>query len=105
MPALNPARLAAQQARSTETSNRLLAAAEALFAEQSFDDTSVAEIAERAGVTTGAFYARFRDKEALLEVLEEQLYAALGGEIQRLSLPHRTTGLSIEEILDDHHGR
>ena len=51
-----------QQARSQETLNRLLDAAEQLVAEKGFDDTPVAEVARRAGSSVGAFYSRFREK-------------------------------------------
>ena len=98
-----PARRETQQARSEETSRRLLAAAETLLEEKSFDDTSVQDIALRAGVTTGAFYARFRDKEAVLQVLEEQLHAAMERVADQQSMPERWTGRAIEEMLRQHH--
>ena len=62
-----------RQARSIETYNRLLDAAEEILLTASFDDTPIAAIAARANVTIGAFYARFRDKEALLRRLEERM--------------------------------
>ena len=58
-----------QQARSQETLERLLDAAETLVAEKGFDDTPVAEVARRAGSSVGAFYTRFPDKDALLHAL------------------------------------
>jgi len=48
----------------------LIAAATALFVSQGFRATTVDEVAEAAGVTTGAVYSNFSGKEALL-------YAAL----------------------------
>ena len=62
-----------RQARSVETLNRLLDAAEAVMEQKSFDDATIEEIVSRAGVTTGAFYARFRNKEALFRHLEDRL--------------------------------
>src|SRR5689334_819532 len=44
----------------------LLDAAEALFAERGYWGVSIDEIAERAGVTKGAVYSNFSNKEALL---------------------------------------
>lgn len=61
-----------RQLRSQETIERLLDAAEAAIADKGFDDISVAEIARRAGFSVGAFYARFRDKEALFHCLQER---------------------------------
>ncbi len=61
-----------QQARSQQTLDRLLDAAEALVSEKGFDDAPVAEIARRAGSSVGAFYSRFPDKDSLLGALNER---------------------------------
>lgn len=45
---------------------RLLAAAIEVFAERGYDRAGVAEIARRAGVTTGAIYSRYAGKAQLL---------------------------------------
>ena len=63
------------QGRSVASLERMLSAAEEVLRTKSFDQAAVAEIAARAGVTVGAFYARFSDKEALLLHLEERVYA------------------------------
>ena len=52
--------------RSQEVTERLLDAAVDVFAESGFEAARVAEIARRAGLTTGAIYARWRGKRALL---------------------------------------
>jgi AcrR family transcriptional regulator len=53
------------------TSDRLLDAAAEVFCERGYDGTTVAEVARRAGLTTGAIYANFRDKaELLLKTIE-----------------------------------
>jgi AcrR family transcriptional regulator len=64
---------APRQARSRESYRRMLDAAEAVMEEKSFDEATVGEIVERAGLTVGAFYARFEDKNALLACLEDRL--------------------------------
>ncbi|MBW2273244.1 MAG: TetR/AcrR family transcriptional regulator [Deltaproteobacteria bacterium] len=61
-----------QQTRSQETLERLLDAAEALIAEKGFEDTPVAEVARRAGSSVGAFYSRFKDKDALFHALYDR---------------------------------
>jgi AcrR family transcriptional regulator len=63
-----------RQARSQQTLERLLDSAEALIGEKGFADAPVAEIARRAGFSVGAFYSRFRDKEALLHCLQGRLF-------------------------------
>ncbi len=55
-----------KQARSIKTEQMLLDAFEKLLKEKSFFDLSVSEIATEAGVTTGAIYRRFKDKQDLL---------------------------------------
>ncbi|EYT79587.1 TetR family transcriptional regulator [Streptomyces sp. Tu 6176] len=47
----------------------LLASALALFTEKGFHATSVSDIVERAGLTRGAFYSNYRDKEELFLAL------------------------------------
>ena len=61
-----------RQARSHLTLGRILDAAEVLLREKRWEDASVAEIARRAGSSVGAFYSRFRDKDALLSALHER---------------------------------
>jgi TetR/AcrR family transcriptional repressor of uid operon len=51
---------------SDATANRLIVAASQVFAEKGYDGAGVAEIARRAGLTTGAIYSRFRGKAELL---------------------------------------
>ncbi len=45
---------------------RLVEAAVALFAERGFEDTTVAAIAERAGLTKRTFFRYFTDKREVL---------------------------------------
>lgn len=88
-----------RQARSQETLERLLDAAEQLVAEKGFDDATIAELVRRAGSSVGAFYARFRDKEGLLYALYERyLEQALATADSALD-PRRWEGASIPSIV------
>lgn len=49
-----------------DTARRLVDAAAEVFAEKGYDGAGVAEIARRAGLTTGAIYSRFSGKAELL---------------------------------------
>jgi TetR/AcrR family transcriptional regulator, repressor for uid operon len=49
-----------------DTAQRLVSAAAEVFAEKGYDGAAVAEIARRAGLTTGAIYSRFSGKAELL---------------------------------------
>lgn len=60
------------------TRSRLLDAAAEVFCERGYDGTTVAEVARRAGLTTGAIYANFRDKaELLLKTIERSSQRAV----------------------------
>ena len=54
-------------------SERLVVAAVDLFTEQGYDATTVAQIAERAGVTKSTFFRHFSDKRELLVAGQETL--------------------------------
>ncbi len=59
----------AVQKRTLETRARLIAAAEGVIAAVGYEALRVEEVVLRAGVAKGTFFAHFRDKEALLELL------------------------------------
>ena len=55
--------------RRPQTTARLLEAAQETFAERGFYGSSIEVISERAGLTRGAFYSNFRNKEELFFAL------------------------------------
>jgi TetR/AcrR family acrAB operon transcriptional repressor len=57
---------------SSERRSRLLEAASGLFARWGFDKTSVEEIAADAGISKGAVYLEFPDKDSLLKAVVHQ---------------------------------
>jgi AcrR family transcriptional regulator len=64
------------------TREQLLKAALDVFSEQGYAAASVDEIAARAGVTKGAVYYWFRDKEDLAADLQRSLWAEIAREAQ-----------------------
>jgi TetR/AcrR family transcriptional regulator, mexJK operon transcriptional repressor len=76
---------------------RILEAAEGLFAENAYGDISLRQLIGAAGISTTAFYARFDSKEAVLDRLTEQLFRGL-------QLEAATTLRSVRN-LDDGIGR
>jgi AcrR family transcriptional regulator len=52
---------------------RLIVAALELFTEKGYDDTTVAQIAERAGLTRSTFHRHFADKREMLAAGQETL--------------------------------
>jgi AcrR family transcriptional regulator len=87
-----------QQARSQQTLERLLDSAEALLADKGFDEVTVADIAARAGLSVGAIYARFRDKEGILHRLQDRFVAEAHLTAEATLDPERWAGASSEEI-------
>ena len=83
--------LAPQQARSRESLRKLLKAAAEVLGQHGVEGTTIPRIAQHAGLTPGAVYRRFPDKDALLEtvilgILErqgERLRVALTPEMAR----------------------
>ncbi len=75
--------------------DRLLEAATEVFAEKGYGGAGVAEIARRAGVTTGAIYSRYRGKD---ELLAAAIAAATSNEFDALFSDHRFEG-RMEDIL------
>jgi AcrR family transcriptional regulator len=58
--------------RGAATRERLLVAANALFAEHGYEGTSIGDVAREAGVGVGTVYHHFSDKRALLLTLLER---------------------------------
>jgi AcrR family transcriptional regulator len=69
--------------------DKILAAAERVFGERGYGDTSLRELMAAAECSTTAFYARFPSKEAVLETLVrellEDLYEAAAQALPRTS--------------------
>jgi AcrR family transcriptional regulator len=61
--------LPVKQERGSRTRDKLLKAGQRLITKRDFDTMPVAEIAQAAGCSVGAFYQRFRDKEAFFGAL------------------------------------
>jgi AcrR family transcriptional regulator len=66
-----PGRLSAEDA--ARVSDRLLDAALELFNERSFADTTMEQIARRAGASTKTLYARYSDKAAVVEAVVNRI--------------------------------
>ncbi|HEX4002116.1 MAG TPA: TetR/AcrR family transcriptional regulator [Candidatus Acidoferrales bacterium] len=67
--------LSTQEARTAATRQRLLAAAETVFARDGFEAARLEDIAALAGYTRGAFYAHFEGKEDIFFALLERWVA------------------------------
>lgn len=100
--------LPAKQARSEETSRNIVEALENLLQHKAFEQITMAELAARAGITPGAIYRRFKNKDALLPHVFERYRTELNRWMGRVtpeklaaagSLEHALCAL-VEETLD-----
>ena len=90
-----------RQPRSRETEERILRAFGELLTDARFEDVSVQQVAGRAGVSVGGFYARFASKDDLL------LHAMYAGYVrdavadaERVLAPARWEGAGIAPIAE-----
>ena len=82
-----------------ERRNEILDAADMLFADKGFDNTSTSDILEKVGIARGTLYYHFKSKEDILDALikrcQEQIINA-AGEIaadKGIPVPRRITGV------------
>jgi AcrR family transcriptional regulator len=90
-----------QQVRSRATLDRILDSAEQVLTEKSFGEATLAEIMDRAGVTVGAFYRRFPDKDALLHHLDERFFSELHRRAEEVLNAERWEGAGARQIIDE----
>ncbi len=89
-----------KQARSLATLHRILDAAEALIEEKGPAEVSIPEIVHRARSSVGGFYARFRDKDALLRALEERFLAEMDARVEALADEGRWAEAPLRAIVE-----
>ena len=90
-----------EQARSARTAGRILDSAQQLLDKNDFDDLSVPQIVANAGCSVGAFYGRFRDKEGLLEALDERYVEVFAEQIERTWEKAGQKKAPLDEIVHD----
>jgi AcrR family transcriptional regulator len=85
-----------QQKRSEASLEKILNAARILISQGGFDEASIADIVDAAGLSVGAFYARFKDKDALFHIIQIQtlndLQALITNRIRKFEYARRKAG-------------
>ena len=88
----------ARQDRSRRTADRLLDAAEQVLGEQGLERATVPSIAKQAGISVGAVYRRFRDKDALLRAVYERFFARVADANRAALDPERWDGVPARTV-------
>lgn len=89
------------QQRSKEKLERILNAGYEVAAEVGFEATTLAKIAQRAGVATSTVYTRFKDKDALLHALHTQATERSRAVIAEAYNAAHWQNRSLKEVLAD----
>ena len=90
-----------QQARSQKTMNQILDTAAAILEQKTFDQLTVSEVVHQAGTSVGAFYGRFRNKQALLQALDERFFQRFEQDFEELQLELDWDNQTITTIIHD----
>jgi TetR/AcrR family transcriptional regulator len=88
------------------TAQRILDAAEDLFAEKGYSATSLGDVADRVGIRSPSLYNHFRNKEALYEAVLDRLlvdFSAPLDELGRVAVTHDRIFQWLETIVRQHH--
>ena len=89
-----------RQERSRRTYERVLDTTEDLLRDLPFEAISIGEIVRQAGTSVGAFYARFRDKEALLPALYERYDLWIRARAERAAKARPWQGSDLAGVVD-----
>ena len=89
-----------RQRRSRETFDRILAAADAEIVEHGLAGTTTTAIAQRAGVSVGALYRFFDDKDAIATALAQRYLDDVGADFAAL-LDQFAQGRRVCEVIVD----
>lgn len=89
------------------TAERILDAAEDLFAKKGYRATSLGDVADRVGIRSPSLYNHFRNKEALYQAVLERLIAEFSGPLAALAsqkVPDQDRVMQwLETIVRQHH--
>ena len=94
--------MARRSPRVRDSRERILSSALALFGERGYLKTSIDEIAARAGLTKGAVYYYFEDKDDLARDLHHELWARLKTDAVKALDPAADTLTNLKRAFDAH---
>tara|TARA_R110000823_G_scaffold119998_5_gene244298 strand:- start:25623 stop:26249 length:627 start_codon:yes stop_codon:yes gene_type:complete len=92
--------------RQLTTADRILDAAEDLFAEKGYSATSLGDVADRVGIRSPSLYNHFKNKEALYQAVLERLlteFSAPLAELENGPVTNQRVFFWLETIVRQHH--
>ncbi|MFE9775091.1 ScbR family autoregulator-binding transcription factor [Streptomyces sp. NPDC005931] len=88
-----------KQERAVRTRRTILHAAAEVFAQDGFPNVTIKDIADRAGMTKGAVYFHFTNKEALAVAVTEEFYRRLSQLISPALEGDRSSPATVVDVL------
>ncbi|MFJ5997430.1 ScbR family autoregulator-binding transcription factor [Streptomyces sp. NPDC092370] len=88
-----------KQERAVRTRRTILHAAAEVFARDGFPNVTIKDIADRAGMTKGAVYFHFANKEALAVAVAEEFYRRLSQLISPALEGDRSSPATVADVL------
>lgn len=95
MPVISPRKM-------QDRSDSILDAARDAFAETGFENTSVAQIARRAGISDGLLYRYFRNKRDLLNEVLRRFYERTMQDLEAIAARDMAFGEQLQELICRH---
>jgi AcrR family transcriptional regulator len=92
--------VAPQQARSRDKLERIMAAALSLFTAKGYENASMNDIAAEAGISAGAIYSRFPDKQSLLYAVLASYFGARAADVARIFRENREALHTPRQIIE-----
>jgi AcrR family transcriptional regulator len=94
--------VASQRERREKTIRAIVVAARDLMAARGYADVTIDDVVGRAGVAKGAFYHHFSSKQALLDMVVDELQAEIAAEMRDNYREGALTAAILADILEDY---
>lgn len=87
------------QKRAEDTRDRLIEAAEEVFAESGYTGARINDIADRAGVSPASVYVRFKDKDGLFNAVLDRFREQIGAILDHFFNSQRLDDVDTETVI------
>jgi AcrR family transcriptional regulator len=91
-----------KQIQSEQTRQEIIAAASLLFTRKGFFGTSIADLAKATGLTKGALYHHFENKDAIFFAVVESVRRTWNDQVARDVLSHKDAKIRLTALIENH---